>query len=592
MHGAEIWKTDSAGSSSLVKDIALGMDAFTPSALAVYNGNLYFSGNDGTNGEELWTSDGTDLDTVMVKNINGSGDSHPTRLVTSGGKLFFQATDGAHGVELWVSDGTDPGTQMVKDINPGSGGSSPTQLTDMNGTLFFVADDGAHGPELWKSDGTIGNASMVRSIPPHTANTTIRGLTSSGSLLFFRADDGTYGSELWKSDGSDGGTSMVLDINPTVVTTGTKGSTPDLLGILNGIVYFSADDGTHGSELWKSDGSAPGTQLVADISLGLDSSHPVNWAAIANEGYFTAFDPVNGRELWKTDGTGPGTQLVADINPGLPASTPLWLTVANSALVFQARDAAHGAELWKSDGTLQTTALIYDINPGTTGSSPVELTVFNEQLYFSANDGSSGIELWQLSLANAAPTADAHGPYIGIEGTPRLLNGTVTDPDNNVVATLWTASDTNCSFSAPASLSTNLTCPDNGDYTVTLQAMDYWGAIGSGSAPVHLTNANPLITSLTFSPVPPLVNSSVTATVHFSDLGSLDTHTATIDWGDGAILPMTVDAATHTATASHNYTQGGAFSLTVTLDDDDGGSVTQQAQINLLRGVFLPLIHR
>ena len=385
---------------------------------------------------------------------------------------------------------------------------------------------------------------------------------STGSLLFFRAND----TELWRSDGTDAGTYLVKAFTPVPPPAPPLPSL-SLLGQANGEVYLNAYDTAHGFELWKSDGTGPGTVLVADIFPGVDNSNPNNWASIGGENYFTAFTATSGRELWKTDGTGPGTQLVADINPGVPFSTPLWLTAVNGTLFFQAKDAAHGAELWKSNGTSPTTLLVGDIYTGSASSTPEQLIVFGDRLYFAATDADHGKELWQLDLASSVttPTVDAGGPYSGTEGSPVALSGTATD-DTLVVSTLWMASDSRCSFSAPANLITNLTCPDNGTVTATLQATNWWGVVGTDSAQVPIDNSPPVITSLTFSPVPPLVNSSVTATVHFSDLGSLDTHTATIDWGDGAILPMTVDEAAHTAIASHNYTQGGVFSLTVTLD--------------------------
>ncbi len=57
--------------------------------------------------------------------------------------------------------------------------------------------------------------------------------------------------------------------------------------------------------------------LVKDINPGSDGSYPNYFTEIDNQLYFTADDSENGNELWVSDGTSEGTQLVKDINPGI-----------------------------------------------------------------------------------------------------------------------------------------------------------------------------------------------------------------------------------------------------------------------------------
>jgi ELWxxDGT repeat protein len=122
-------------------------------------------------------------------------------------------------------------------------------------------------------------------------------LTDVSGELFFAADDGTHGDELWKSDGTTVGTQLVSDINP-----GSGSSVPTDLTNVNGELYFRASDGTHNpDELFRSDGTAAGTVLV-DSS----SSAPYNVFDITNVNgsvYFYGYDGTHWN-LYVTRGTG------------------------------------------------------------------------------------------------------------------------------------------------------------------------------------------------------------------------------------------------------------------------------------------------
>ena len=84
---------------------------------------------------------------------------------------------------------------------------------------------------------------------------------------------------------------QVIDLNPL------GDSSPKSLTALAGTMFFAADDGSQGEELWKSDGTAQGTQLVLDIAA-VGGSSPSELIVVDGTLFFTADDGNLGRELW------------------------------------------------------------------------------------------------------------------------------------------------------------------------------------------------------------------------------------------------------------------------------------------------------
>ena len=122
-----------------------------------------------------------------------------------GGTLFFAANDGTNGYELWKSDGTAAGTVLVKDIYPGGYArhysSNPANLTNVGGTLFFSANDGTNGMSFGSRTArppapSWSRTSTREAYGPNSSNPA--DLTNVGGTLFFSANDGTTGRELWK----------------------------------------------------------------------------------------------------------------------------------------------------------------------------------------------------------------------------------------------------------------------------------------------------------------------------------------------------------------------------------------------------------
>jgi ELWxxDGT repeat protein len=413
-HGFELWRTDgTAAGTALFLDIRPGPKSSLPAGLTVVGSTMFFTAFTDDGGRELWQTNGTVAGTGLVKDIWPGTDvrgvplsSSPAWLTAFGGMLFFAATDSASGTELWRSNGTAAGTVRVADIVAGSGGSDPTDLTAVGGTLFFAAVDNSNGAELWRTNGTGAGTVLVRDIRPGSSGSVPQNLAAVGNTLFFVATDGNTGRELWKSDGSAAGTTLVKDIHSQMTGATATDSFPMQLTAVGSTLFFTADDGNTGRELWKSDGSAAGTTLVKDIHPGArhntpNSATPSDLVAVGGALLFWATDGSSGSEPWRSDGSAAGTVRLPEIFPGCLGSTPQGIRVLGDLAWFYAPTPANGFELWQSDGTASGTVLAHEFNPGPASSIDGETSfaMLGQSLITGADDGAHGMELWRVQTA-------------------------------------------------------------------------------------------------------------------------------------------------------------------------------------------------
>jgi ELWxxDGT repeat protein len=393
-----LWATDgtTAGTTQILP-ASIGSVYNPASAL----GKVFFTAEPpGTGDPGLWWTDGTAAGTAPAGGIGPAG-------LTPFGPLVLYSALGSSGdlyPRLWRTDGTTPGTFPLTAPNPALGG-----MVALSSVALFAADSPGAGTELWKTDGTLPGTGFLADLQPGPGSSAPGAFVRLGSRAVFTATDPAHGRELWASDGTAAGTALIADIQPGsgsafgAYPTGLF-ALPGAPAIAGGALFFVADDGTHGRELWKTDGTAAGTGLVLDILPGAGSAEPTDLTVAAGRVFFVADDGVHGRELWVSDGTAAGTRMVADIFPGAGSPAIQGLLAVRHLVLFSADDGVHGRELWRSDGGAVGTFLVQDIAPGAEPSSPLDMIEVGANVFFAANDGVTGFEPWVVSKSDLLTT--------------------------------------------------------------------------------------------------------------------------------------------------------------------------------------------
>ena len=183
---------------------------------------------------------------------------------------------------------------------------------------------------------------------------------------------------------------------------------------------------------------------------------------------------------------------------------------------------------------------------------------------------------------NTAPTADAGGPYQVNEGSAVQMDGTgSTDPHNAILAYTWSPA---ANLDDPSSATPLYSGIDDTVDNLTLTVSDFGGDVTAATA---LTDDDD--TTVTVLNVAPTVSAQgdnideagvATVRATFSDPGTLDTHTASILWGDGSPAQL-VSVVALAAGVAHVYGDNGAYPVTVTVTDDDGGAGADVVMVNV-----------
>jgi ELWxxDGT repeat protein len=202
---------------------------------------------------------------------------------------------------------------------------------------------------------------------------------------------------------------LVLDINFI------GSSNPANLTPFEGEIFFAAEDGFRGRELWASDGTPNGTRFVRDVDPGEPSADLQNFAAVDGRVFFEA--PTvgeNGTTLWRTDGTNLGTRfllepLIVVIPPGATNDlTRVFATEGDLFLVESEVDfqgLSVGETLWGNPHQFLFLGEFGTFRHAFSPDPPLRhFGSMGRTLYFNGGDG--GNELWRGRIAGLPPFAE------------------------------------------------------------------------------------------------------------------------------------------------------------------------------------------
>ncbi len=457
--------------------------------------------------------------------------------------------------------------------------------------LAPVAD--ANGPYTMNEDDTV-NLDGTGSYDPNGDSLTygwdynndgVFDDASGPAPTYTGLDDGIYPVELQVSDGllnSTSATSVTVSNAAPVVEAG-----PDQSGVLGDTIALTpatfTDAGvqdTHTATIDWGDGTVePGTvtqgagagSVAGNHVYAADGNYTVTVLVIDDDGLF-------GSDSFQVN------LATANVGPTANAGGPYTInegqgvTLDGSGSIDPDSGPNPLSYAWDLDGDGQ-----YDDATGVTVTLPIQPDNSSFTVGLEVSDGLlTATDTATVTVNNVTPSVDAGADQTANEGDTVNLAGSFTDPGTADTHTIeWNFGD----GSAPVggSLTPSHAYADNGVYTVTLTVTDKDGGVGTDTLTVTVGNVAPVVAV----PAGQTVTEGGTVTLpdaSFTDAGAGDTHTATIDWGDGTVEPGTViqgAGSGSVALGSHTYAEDGIYTVTVSVTDDDGAAGSNSLTITV-----------
>ncbi|MFO1053457.1 MAG: hypothetical protein U1F36_14690 [Planctomycetota bacterium] len=233
----------------------------------------------------------------------------------------------------------------------------------------------------------------LNSTPTAPSSSNPDGFTRFGAWTFFTADDGVHGRELFRTAGTAASTALFADLRA-----GGEGSDPRSLTPNGAHMLFFADDGVHGREPWVTDGTPAGTHMVVDLTPG--SASTANGVVVpVGTGWIFDVQVAGLYEIWAIDGaTGAATRIAglalgSWVVNGYPNLIALPATTAGPPAVLFAVARGSSCELWRSDGTGTGTSSVATLASWST-STLVTFLEGDHQVLLSVHGNNGPGELW------------------------------------------------------------------------------------------------------------------------------------------------------------------------------------------------------